>query len=281
MSQRAEVLARVREIPQMPAAVQQVMTLLQDEEADMGAISRVIELDPGLTANLLRAVNSSYFGGMRSISSVREAIVRLGANRVFHLAVSWGVAPHVRPAIRGYDLETGELLRHSLAVALASEGLAKSLMPSPPPNIFTAGLLVNVGKIILGTFLAVNPAPILELAYEQGLTFEEAEERVLGVGHAEVGAVLLEHWGLPDDIVEVVRYRLHPERAREGGVILDLVHVGDVLAKLSGIGLGVDGMAYRLDDACVQRLHLTEDHIAGVLETLPGNVEELMSIFME
>jgi HD-like signal output (HDOD) protein len=265
----------------MPAAVQQVMTLLQDEEADMGAISRVIELDPGLTANLLRVVNSSYFGGMRSISSVREAIVRLGANRVFHLAVSWGVAPHVRPAIRGYDLETGELLRHSLAVALASEGLAKSLMPSPPPNIFTAGLLVNVGKIILGTFLAVNPAPILELAYEQGLTFEEAEERVLGVGHAEVGAVLLEHWGLPDDIVEVVRYRLHPERAREGGVILDLVHVGDVLAKLSGIGLGVDGMAYRLDDACVQRLHLTEDHIAGVLETLPGNVEELMSIFME
>jgi HD-like signal output (HDOD) protein len=144
VSQREEILAKIRDIPQMPAAVQQVMTLLQDEEADMGSISRIIELDPGLTANLLKAVNSSYFGGMRSISSVREAIVRLGANRVFHLAVSWGVAPHVRPAIRGYDLEAGELLRHSLAVALSSEGLAKCLMISPPPNIFTAGLLVNV-----------------------------------------------------------------------------------------------------------------------------------------
>jgi HD-like signal output (HDOD) protein len=281
VSQREEILAKIRDIPQMPAAVQQVMTLLQDEEADMGSISRIIELDPGLTANLLKAVNSSYFGGMRSISSVREAIVRLGANRVFHLAVSWGVAPHVRPAIRGYDLEAGELLRHSLAVALSSEGLAKCLMISPPPNIFTAGLLVNVGKIILGTFLAVNPEPILELAYEQGLSFEEAEERTLGIGHAEVGAVLLEHWGLPADIVAVVRYRLHPEQAGEGGLVLDLVHVGDVLAKLSGIGLGADGMAYRLDDACAQRLKLNEDHIRNVLETLPGNVEELMRVFME
>jgi HD-like signal output (HDOD) protein len=280
VNRREEILTKVRDIPQMPAAVQQVLHLLRDEDMDMAKVSRVIEVDPGLTANLLRAVNSSYFGGMRTISTVREAIIRLGANRVFHLAVSWGVAPHVKPAIRGYDLEAGELLEHSLAVALASEGLAGVLNVPAPPNVFTAGLLVNIGKIIMGGFLEIDAGPIMEMAFEQGVPFEEAEERVLGIGHAEAGAALLEHWNLPEDIVTVVRHRLHPERAEQGGVILDLVHLGDSLAKMSGIGMGKDGLAYPVCDECVARLELEQEHVQQVLETLPGNVEELMRVFM-
>ncbi|MFW5836541.1 MAG: HDOD domain-containing protein [Desulfovibrionaceae bacterium] len=280
MSRREVILAKVRDIPQMPAAVQQVLGLLRDEEADMGKVSRIIELDPGLTANLLRAVNSSYFGGMRTIATVREAIIRLGANRVFHLAISWGVAPHVKPAIRGYGLDSGELLEHSLAVALAAEGLAGELSMPAPPNVFTAGLLVNIGKVILGSFLEIDADPILKLAFEEGVPFEEAEERVLGVNHAEAGAALLEHWNLPEDIVDVVRYCPHPEKSPRGGTALDLVHLGDGLAKMSGIGLGSDGLAYPICDACAERLRLSEEHVHKVLQSLPGNVEELMRIFM-
>lgn len=273
MSRREEIIARIREVKRMPSAVHKAIVLLGDPDVDMGALARAIELDPGLTSNLLRLANSPYFGATRSIASVREAVVRLGAGNLKKLLTTVGLAPVANQEIKGYGLPPGMLLRHSITVAVSAEELANQLRLKAPEHTFTAGLLSDIGKIVLGTFLAVDAGPILHLAQEKGLTFERAEEEVLGINHAEVGALLLDFWELPDNIVQVVRWKYDPLGFNGRDLALDLVHVADALAKMSGIGLGVDGLNYRPSDQVAKRLQLTSDLVDRTMAEVLDKVE--------
>ena len=274
-SRREEIIARIRDVKRMPSAVQKAVVLLGDPDVDIGELSRIIEHDPGLTSNVLRLANSAYFGGSRSIASVREAIVRLGAGNLKKLLATAGLAPVANQEIKGYGLPPGMLLKHSITVAVSAEELAKQLGRRAPEHTFTAGLLSDIGKVVLGTFLAVDAEPILKLAHDQGLTFERAEEEILGINHAEVGALLLDYWELPENIVQVVRWKFDPLGFDGTDLALDLVHVADALAKMSGIGVGVDGLNYRPSDQVVKRLELTSEIIDRTMAEVLDKVEQV------
>lgn len=279
MNRREEVIAAVRKVEKMPSSIQQALALLSDPDSDVGAVARALEHDPGLTANILRMANSSYFGGVRAITSVREAVVRMGGQHVFKLVLATGIAPHARKQVRGYDLAPGSLLRHSVTVALAAEELGRQLNLRIPDHTFTSGLVSNLGKIVLGTFLDIDVGPILKLVSDKGLTFEQAEDKVLGINHAEVGAELMEYWGLPEPIVLVVRHRLDPDKFDGVDLALDLVHVADVLAKNTGAGLGIDGMCYFPSQTVINRLKLSYKVLDRTLAAIMDHVNELSDLF--
>ncbi|WP_300158510.1 HDOD domain-containing protein [Solidesulfovibrio sp.] len=281
MSRREEIIQKALAIPQMPMPVQKVLAYIGNPEADLRQLARIIEYDPGLTVNVLRMANSSFFGGGGKVTSVREALMRLGLNRVYQLVIASGVAPMTRYEIKGYGLRPGELLEHSVAVATASETLARELGLVAPPHTFTAGLLVNIGKTALGSFLEVDAGPILTLAHERQIPFEKAEQEILGIDHAELGAILLERWSIPTPIVNVVRYRLRPDDCPEPDLALDLVHVGDVIAKMTGIGMGIDGMQYTPSAAVFARLDVTPEQMEAVMETILEQIAEVREILME
>ena len=281
MSRREDILQKAFAIPQMPMPVQKVLAYIGNPEADLRQLARIIEYDPGLTVNVLRMANSSFFGTGGKVTSVREALMRLGLNRVYQLVIASGVAPMTRYEIKGYGLRPGELLEHSVAVATASETLAKELGRVAPPHTFTAGLLVNIGKTVMGSFLEVDAGPILALAHERHISFEQAEEEILGINHAELGAILLERWSIPIPIVNVVRYRLRPDDCPEPDLALDLVHVGDVIAKMTGIGMGIDGMQYTPSEAVFARLDISPEQMEAVMEAILEQIAEVREILIE
>jgi len=281
MSRREDILQKAFAIPQMPMPVQKVLAYIGNPEADLRELARIIEYDPGLTVNVLRMANSSFFGGGGKVATVREALMRLGLNRVYQLVIASGVAPMTRYEIKGYGLRPGELLEHSVAVATASETLAKELGLVAPPHTFTAGLLVNIGKTVMGSFLEVDAGPILTLAHERQISFEQAEEEILGINHAELGAILLERWSIPIPIVNVVRYRLRPDDCPEPDLALDLVHVGDVIAKMTGIGMGIDGMQYVPSEAVFARLDISPEQMEAVMEAILEQIAEVREILIE
>ena len=281
MSRREDILQKAFAIPQMPMPVQKVLAYIGNPEADLRELARIIEYDPGLTVNVLRMANSSFFGGGGKVATVREALMRLGLNRVYQLVIASGVAPMTRYEIKGYGLRPGELLEHSVAVATASETLAKELGLVAPPPTFTAGLLVNIGKTVMGSFLEVDAGPILTLAHERHISFEQAEEEILGINHAELGAILLERWSIPIPIVNVVRYRLRPDDCPEPDLALDLVHVGDVIAKMTGIGMGIDGMQYVPSEAVFARLDISPEQMEAVMEAILEQIAEVREILIE
>lgn len=281
MKRREEIITKACAIPQMPMPVRKVLAYLGDPNANLRSLAKLIEYDPGLTVNVLRMANSALFGGAGTVITVKDALARLGLHRVYQLVIASGVAPFARFEIKGYGLPPGALLEHSVAVATASELLARELALAAPPHTFTAGLLVNIGKTVMGAFLEVDAEPILALAHQKQIPFEQAEELVLGINHAELGAILLERWDIPEAIVNVVRYRLRPDACPEPDLALDLVHVGDVIAKMTGIGMGIDGMQYAPSASVFARLDLTPQQMENVMVAILDQIRELNDIFME
>lgn len=256
MNRRDEILKKVSTIPALPASATQVIRLIQSESSGLSDIMKAIEYDVALTADVLRLANSAYFAGPRQISTLREAGVLLGAARILQLVLASAVFPIANRPIKGYDLPSGQLLDHLLAVAIGAEELGKRLKLEAPHYTFTAALLHDVGKIVLGTFLEVDGEAIRHVAFEERLSFEEAENRVLGINHAEVGAALLESWQIPEGIVRVVRWHHQPEQAGADSLTADLVHAADTLSIECGLGVGVDGLNYRIAPEVAERLHL-------------------------
>jgi len=278
MNQRAQVLQKIRSIPALPAASSAVAELLRDPEVEIDDVVRAIEFDQSLTSNVLRLANSAYFAGPRTIGSVRDAVVRLGMNRIFQLVIMTAITPMVREEVHGYDLAPGKLLEHSIAVAVGAEELALELKLHPPLYTFTAGLLHDIGKVVLGTFLEADAESILALAYGENVSFEEAEQDVLGINHAEAGAVLLDTWNLPSGIVDVVRFHHAPDFFGGGVLPVDLVHVASNIASEVGFGRGVDSLRYRMSPNVISRLQYRPSMAESIACKMVAGIDEFRDL---
>ncbi|MDZ4859029.1 MAG: HDOD domain-containing protein [Candidatus Hydrogenedentes bacterium] len=280
MSKREEILERIPAIPPLPASATQMLTLVGNTDTQLTDVQRVVEYDPGLVSNLLRLANSAYFGTGGPINSVREAVVRLGIKRVFQIAMTSAVAPLAQQEIRGYDLPRNGLLRHSAATALAVEYLPKRMSMRVPDATYTAGLLHDLGKIVMGSFLEVDSAPITLMAYREKLSFELAEHRVLGTDHAEVGAALLGFWKLPQAVVDAVRWHHAPNAYPHADkTVVDLVHLGEHVARICGTSSSTDGMNYSVCIESLERLRMTPEILEQVAGDVLGSLEEICAIF--
>ena len=280
MSERETILARIQTVPSLPSVVIKLRQYLNEPDVNFDALARMIEYDPGLTANVLQLSNSAYFGWSRSIRTVKEAIVRLGTNRIFQMVLCMSVAPLVRKPIKGYDMDSEGLWRHSIATAICAELVDAELELDCRGEAFTAGLLHDMGKIVLGTFVEVDDEPIKEVMRMDSLAFNEAEQMVLGIDHAEVAAELLRTWNLPDDVSDAVRWHHQPSRAEENRrELADLVHVADILCMDFGFGGGADGLRYRLDKSASERLGLGVGIAEKVGAQIMVAVNELDSMF--
>ncbi|MCB1183560.1 HDOD domain-containing protein [bacterium] len=280
MTERKAILARINSVPSMPSVVMELRKYLNDPDVSFDRLAKLIEVDPGLTVNVLQLANSAYFGWTRTISSVKDAITRLGTNRVFQMVLCMSVAPMVRKPIKGYDTDSEGLWRHSVATAICAEQLVAALGMPEVPQAFTAGLLHDMGKIVLGTFVEVDDAPIKEIVASDGLSFNEAEQMVLGIDHAEVAAELLKAWNLPDEVVESARWHHQPHKADEKHrLLVDLVHVADFLCLSWGFGMGNDGLQYRLDEDANERLGVDVNIAEEVGSKVMIGVEELGNLF--
>ncbi len=278
MIKRKIILSQITRVPVLSSAVQEGMRLLRDPQVDMGNLAKVLQHDPGITANILRLANTPYFGSMSRVNNLRDAVVRLGAKRVSQLLLTVAVTPRISGDLEGYDQAPCTLLEQSLAIAVASELVAAELGIDAPPHTFTAGLLANIGKIVLSQFLDNEYEQVNTLVESENVSFEEAERRVLGADHAEIGAELLASWNLPEEIVRVVRLFRDPESCPERDVALDLVHVGSAAAAMTGIGQGLDGMQYPVSEAVVERLGLTENQVQEVMVKLLEHVAKLKEV---
>lgn len=279
MSLRDEILSKISSIPAMPTVIVKIRKLLSNPDVNFKELAQTIKYDPGLTTNILRLANSAYFGFSRSVNSIQHAIVRLGMKRTYELAVAAAIAPMTQKAVKGYDLLPGKLWEHSVAVAIGAEQLASVLNLKAPDYTFTTGLLHDIGKIVLGTFVEVDAAPIMTLAFQKGVSFDQAEKQVLGINHAEVGAILLEKWNLPECIVDVDRWHHQPDMFQGDTLVLDLVHVADVLSMMGGLGIGKDGLNYYSSSEVASRLKLTAKITETVVCKIMSGLKELSSLF--
>jgi putative nucleotidyltransferase with HDIG domain len=258
-----QITPMIKTFPGMPGAALKLLALTDDPDVTVQQIEGILRQDAGLTANLLRLANSAYFGLPSRVGSARQAVILLGLKRLVQMVIAACTSTIMDRSVPGYDLPAGELWRHSLAVSVAAEGLARELKMEAAEEIFTAALLHDVGKLILGQFVQDDYGKI-EMALAQGLPFETAEAIVLGTDHAAVGAEVLSKWSLPAGIVQAVRWHHAPEKAERVDAMLDVVHVANVLCLMIGIGVGREGLHHEPSSAATRRLGLGTAHLEKV-----------------
>ena len=173
------IASLLKSFPSMPGAAVKLLALIDDPDMNVSQIEAILRHDAGLTANVLKLANSAYFGIPGKVGSVRQAVLILGIKRLIQMVIASCVSAIMAKPVPGYDLPAGELWRHSLAVSVAAEGLVKELDVSGTEEFFTAALLHDVGKLVLGNFVQ-DGFDQIEMALDQDVSFETAENMVLG-----------------------------------------------------------------------------------------------------
>jgi len=202
---------------------------------ELGQVIEIVQFDEALTASLLRSANSSWSASRVEITTVRDAVIRLGASPVLAMTLGRDVRGKLDDALPEYGLGEGELWRHSVAASLAAELLAPRALHRPPPEAATAALLHDVGKLVMARFLA---PPVREALREQerlGLSPMNAEAAVLGTDHAVLGGLIARSWSLPESLVRGIREHGRPRT--DGDTLVHAVYLADVLAKSVGAGV--------------------------------------------
>lgn len=216
-------------LPSVPSAYLELARLAAQPDVNLAQIAAVIEHDPAMTARVLQIVNSAYLGLSRHVASVQQALVFLGIDLMRALVLSANVFDSgILPATSGLSL--AGLQRHSIETGRLARMFVRD--PACSEEAFAAGILHDIGKIVLATCVPQRFAAVQKLARAAGRGLShDAERRALGVTHAEVGAYLLGVWGVPYPIVEAVAHHHCPRRVSSGSCeVLAAVHVADALA---------------------------------------------------
>ena len=274
-----DIVARVEALPPLPDTVLKLTTVIGNPRSSIDDMVEAIRYDQAVTSELLRLCNSAYFGLSRRITSLSEAIVCLGSMKVMQLVMSVHTNTLLKGEQRGYGLAAGELWRHSVAVALAASAAAKMTKLTNAGLAFTAGLLHDIGKVILDQYVAESFAEILRRVNEEEQSFLEAEQEVLGFSHQDIGAQVAEKWQLPDVMVRCIRHHHDPTSLDPPDPVVDMVYLADSITILLGIGVGADGLAYRADPAVLERRGFTELDLERLGAQTMVELKEVESLF--
>lgn len=195
------IVGRVRSLPSPPRVYTELLETTESRKAGADAVARVLEKDGALCARLLQIANSALIGARRSICDVKQAVNMLGVNVIRSLALSASVFCGAAPKARTFDLNAAQT--RSVRVARIAAGIAAD--PVEKQHALTAGLLHDIGALVVATELPEEYDRIDE-AIRAGASPFESELELLGARTAEIGALLLGLWGLPDAVVEAVAF---------------------------------------------------------------------------
>jgi putative nucleotidyltransferase with HDIG domain len=271
--------AAMRQLPPMPKVLTRALTIIRDPRSRRSELANVLALDQGLTGLFLRMVNSAYYGLPRRITSLDEAIGYLGFNTVQETILAVSVNKLLTQPVPAYQLERAQLWHHSVAVATGGDWIAHRRGITPYSDIYVAGLLHDVGKLALDIMLehkakwqpasipdkAANGSHKDEVEQAELEAWTEFERRTTGYQHAEVSAVVVRSWNLPDRVVEAIACHHTPESATLDRHFTAAVHIADAAALMAGIGLGIDGLQYPLVEAAVTDLEWNDAEMAQLM----------------
>lgn len=281
MSRMDEILARVGGIQPLSATVLRLIDVINDPDSTVTEIVETIRYDQALTARMLKICNSAYFGVSRDVESLEDAMRMLGTLKVLQLVMAVHTNALLSAKQEGYGLAPGMLWRQSVAVAMSAALFAEYTRPPNVSLTFTAGLLHDIGKVVLNEHVAEEFVEIVRRVNEEKMSFDEAETSVLGFSSTEIGATLAEDWKLPPAIIRCIRYHRKPGELSPPDALVDTVYLANCVCMLCGIGLGCDGLCYRADAEVMERYQLRESDLETVGAQMILELKRVESVFAD
>lgn len=273
------IVERADALPKLPATTLQLISVVNNPDSTLEQIVDIIRYDQTVTTELLRLCNSAYFGLARIITSIDDAVLYVGTAKLMQLVMAAHTQALMRPEQSGYGLLPGALWNHSIGVAIGARLIAQRLSAGDEGTLFTIGLLHDVGKVVLNENIGAEYGRIVRLVNEANVSFLEAERRLLGVTHPEVGELVARRWKLPDPIPACIRYHHEPSALSEPNRLVDIVHLADAACLLMGVGGGDDSPMYEIDAGAVERTGFTESDVEELGASIVVEVKSIRELF--
>ncbi len=275
-----KIIMSTRDLPAMPQVASKVLELSSDPNSSAKQLQQVISDDQAMTARILKIANSAMYSCSRKVKTLTEAIVMLGYNSIRSLVVTSAARNLYNTRNSHSGLKERLLWEHSIGTAFACRLMAQKHAPSLTEEAFLAGLMHDIGKLVLNIRIPEKFDDIVQVVYNENRTFHETELEHFGFSHTEVGALLVHKWNLSPLLEEVIRKHHNPEAASLENPLLLYLDLANMMCHKLGIGF-TDVPDMDLENCpSNQILCLSPDTFAEISDMLVETLESEMEIFI-
>ena len=251
-----ETLGHIEDLPTLPHIVVQLLDKMHQPDPQIEELADLVMTDQVLTGAMINIVNSAFWGLTREVTSIRESIVYLGLRQVENLIYSVSLT-------NTFEQDAPLLKRvrfweHSFGVALCSRLIAQRLRYPDEEMAYLAGLLHDIGEVILALYLYPTFEKVVEKIVKEGITFCDAEKSILGFDHADVGAWLVRRWNLPPGLPSVIAYHHNVQKATQDPLLVGMVRMADLICLYHKLDFGITE-----GEKVVPELLATWQHLVG------------------
>jgi putative nucleotidyltransferase with HDIG domain len=273
-----EQLEKVENLPTLPVVAKQIQKLIASPNSTMIQIAAIIAKDQAIAARVIRLINSAFYGLGGKVTSIQQAIVFLGLNTVKNLVMGVSVVKIFEESPSQASLfDRQKFWMHTFATALGAKLIAKKMNILELEDFFLAGLLHDIGILILDQFFHQEFIEIMLGAAKKQIDYTRAEQDFLGITHAEIGEFIARKWKLPEVLVHSILYHNKPlftasEIAGDQKVI-SAVHIADVTAKNRGFDFGYRNGKITCDAQALKCIGLSDSEIETIFDSVEEDVK--------
>ncbi len=259
--------------------IAELEAVINDPNSTLATVGATIEKDPDLTARLLRLGNSSFYGFPSRLETVAEAISLIGIQQVQDLIIATKVIS-IFAGIEAELVNMESFWKHSLACGVGARSLAIAKRLPKTETYFVAGLLHDVGRLVLYSQAPTTSTEIFKVYQNHTGLLRDAETEVLGFDHAQIGEQLLRSWKFPASLIHAVGYHHHPLSASIFQIEASLVHAADYVIHAMEIGSSGERFVPPLDKKAWERLNLGIDSLESVIRTVDEQIDSVIRAFL-
>lgn len=261
-----------------PIVFNKLQQALNDPKLSFKDFDAIISADPGLTARLLKVANSSFYGLDSKVETITHALGVVGVKPLIEMAVSAVMVQKLKGISPGM-LDIQSFWKHNVACGLASRAIAQNLGRENLEAFYTAGMLHDIGFLIICQGSPKKAQEIMSRCKLDGLPQSQVEEEVFGFSHAQVGALIFKEWGLAPSLIEAVRYHHTPSLAKDFPLEAAILHVADYLVDNMKYSVGDYYIMPELDTKVIKLTGVTRDSLDYIRQAVNTQMVETLDIF--
>jgi putative nucleotidyltransferase with HDIG domain len=266
-----QAIEAIRPIPQVAL---KVLRIIEGGSYDIDKISEEVKKDQVISARTIQLSNSAMFTKRHDVVSLDHALVFLGQELFIKLVISAAVQSYYNQSGNGYSLCKGGLYHHAIGTAMIAEKIAGMTGKALPGVAYTAGLLHDIGKVVLDQYITSAYPMLYREFQERQSEIIDVETRVLGMDHTRAGELLAQKWSLPASLINAIRFHHRPKESGNSDLLTTIVYLADLLMSRFHTGLelermGTDNLAEHL-----LQLDLSTGQLCNLVDMIPGKVFE-------
>jgi putative nucleotidyltransferase with HDIG domain len=264
-----QAMDRLKPIPQVAL---KILRLVSQDDYDISEIADEVRKDQVISAKTLKLSNSAMFSIRRKIETLDHALLLIGRDQLVKLVISASVRKLFDPDTQGYSLCKGGLYHHALGTAIVAETLAQVTGKVLPGLAYTAGLLHDIGKVVLDQYVAAAYPLFYRNVSQEGQSFLEAEKSILGTDHTQTGYELAVKWGFPETLAAAIRHHHNPEKETEHRSLTHILYISNLLMEKFYGGLELEQTAVENLPDRLSELGLAIKNLPDLVDALPESL---------